>query len=100
LSIHRSLIQAADVAHMSQHWNIYRKWNERVSYFAGDYLYGSVKRDLLAHNRTFLMGQQLFRELYKAWIEGRGASNPADNWYKGELGFFDFYIIPLSRKTS
>jgi hypothetical protein len=22
------LIQAADVAHMSQHWNIYRKWNE------------------------------------------------------------------------
>lgn len=23
------LIQAADVAHMSQHWSIYRKWNER-----------------------------------------------------------------------
>jgi hypothetical protein len=22
------LIQAADVAHMSQHWSIYRKWNE------------------------------------------------------------------------
>lgn len=56
------LIQAADVAHMSQHWNIYRKWNER-----------------------------LFQEMYKAYREGRAASNPADSWYKGEIGFFDFY---------
>lgn len=22
----------------------------------------------------------------------------ADSWYKGEIGFFDFYIIPLSKK--
>lgn len=63
------LIQAADVAHMSQHWSIYRKWNER-----------------------------LFRELYQAYREGRSESNPADGWYKGEIGFFDFYIIPLSEK--
>ncbi|CAB9514541.1 Receptor-type guanylate cyclase gcy [Seminavis robusta] len=63
------LIQAADVAHMSQHWAIYRKWNER-----------------------------LFRECYKAYREGRSEMNPGDNWYKGEIGFFDFYIIPLSKK--
>ncbi|CAB9514931.1 Receptor-type guanylate cyclase gcy [Seminavis robusta] len=63
------LLQAADVAHMSQHWAIYRKWNER-----------------------------LFRECYKAYREGRAETNPADNWYKGEIGFFDFYIIPLSKK--
>lgn len=63
------LIQAADVAHMSQHWLIYRKWNS-----------------------------QLFRECYLAYREGRAASNPADDWYKGEIGFFDFYIIPLSKK--
>lgn len=63
------LIQAADVAHMSQHWNIYRKWNER-----------------------------LFRESYEAYRTGRAASNPADGWHKGEIGFFDFYIIPLSKK--
>ena len=29
---------------------------------------------------------------------GRAESNPADNWYKGEIGFFDFYIIPLTKK--
>jgi hypothetical protein len=23
---------------------------------------------------------------------------PADNWYQGELGFFDNYIIPLAKK--
>ena len=56
------LIQAADVAHMSQHWMIYRKWNER-----------------------------LFREMYKAFREGRSEVNPADGWYRGEIGFFDFY---------
>lgn len=63
------LIQASDVAHTMQHWHIYRKWNERF-----------------------------FFECYKAYQAGRGASNPADNWYKGELGFFDFYIIPLAKK--
>jgi len=36
--------------------------------------------------------------MYKAWKEGRSASNPADGWYKGEIGFFDFYIIPLCEK--
>ena len=56
------LIQAADVAHMSQHWNIYRKWNEL-----------------------------LYREMYKAYRQGRSSTNPADGWYKGEIGFFDFY---------
>jgi class 3 adenylate cyclase len=63
------LIQASDVAHTMQHWHIYRKWNER-----------------------------LFSEMYKAYDEGRAETNPADNWYKGEIGFFDFYIIPLAKK--
>ena len=63
------LIQAADVAHTCQHWSIYRKWNER-----------------------------LFREMHAAFLAGRAESNPADTWYQGELGFFDFYIIPLSEK--
>ncbi len=22
----------------------------------------------------------------------------SENWYKGEIGFFDFYIIPLAKK--
>ena len=65
------LIQASDVSHTMQHWHIYRKWNER-----------------------------LFFEMYRAFKEGRSATNPADNWYKGEMGFFDFYIIPLAKKLA
>jgi class 3 adenylate cyclase len=65
------LIQASDVAHTMQHWHVYRKWNER-----------------------------LFMEMYKAYSIGRAEKNPADFWYKGEIGFFDFYIIPLATKLS
>jgi 3'5'-cyclic nucleotide phosphodiesterase len=63
------LIQASDVAHTMQHWNIYRKWNTRF-----------------------------FEESYQAFLEGRAEANPADNWYEGEIGFFDHYIIPLAMK--
>jgi class 3 adenylate cyclase len=63
------LIQASDVAHTMQHWHIYRKWNAR-----------------------------LFEELYKAYVEGRAEKDPSEFWYKGEIGFFDFYIIPLAKK--
>jgi len=63
------LIQAADIAHTCQHWGLYRKWNER-----------------------------LFLECYKAYRDGRAEKNPADGWYEGEIGFYDFYIIPLAKK--
>ncbi|GKY95689.1 hypothetical protein MPSEU_000529800 [Mayamaea pseudoterrestris] len=63
------LIQASDVAHTMQHWHIYRKWNER-----------------------------LFEECWRAWKDGRSDSDPSHTWYKGEIGFFDFYIIPLAKK--
>ena len=63
------LIQSSDVSHTMQHWHIYRKWNER-----------------------------LFAELYKAYVEGRAEKDPSEFWYKGEIGFFDFYIIPLAKK--
>eukprot|EP01083_Nonionella_stella_P056364 148446_1 len=63
------LIQASDVAHTMQHWRIYRKWNQR-----------------------------LFKEMYEAFLQGRAEKDPSDNWYDGEKGFFDFYIIPLAKK--
>eukprot|EP00980_Cylindrotheca_fusiformis_P005869 scaffold1231_cov107-Cylindrotheca_fusiformis.AAC.17 len=63
------LIQASDVSHTMQHWHIYKKWNERF-----------------------------FMECYGAYKEGRADSDPSKNWYKGEIGFFDFYVIPLARK--
>jgi hypothetical protein len=31
-------------------------------------------------------------------LDGRADANPADTWYRGEIGFFDFYIIPLAKK--
>lgn len=63
------LIQASDVAHTMQHWYIYVKWNER-----------------------------LFREMYQAYQQGRSPADPSEFWYAGEIGFFDFYIIPLAKK--
>ena len=64
------LIQASDVAHTMQHWNVYTKWNAR-----------------------------LFKEMYKAHLDGRGgAKDPSEFWAKGEIGFFDFYVIPLAKK--
>lgn len=65
------LIQASDVAHTMQHWHIYRKWNER-----------------------------LFAEMHQAFSQGRADRDPAEFWYQGEMGFFDFYIIPLAKKLS
>ena len=63
------LIQASDVAHTMQHWHIFKKWN-----------------------------QNLFNEMYFAYKEGRATKDPSLSWYEGEIGFFDFYIIPLAKK--
>mmetsp|Transcript_11750 Transcript_11750/g.21153 ORF Transcript_11750/g.21153 Transcript_11750/m.21153 type:complete len:272 (-) Transcript_11750:75-890(-) len=63
------LIQASDVAHTMQHWHVYRRWNERF-----------------------------FQECYQAYKDGRAEKDPSETWYQGELGFFDFYIIPLAKK--
>lgn len=54
------LIQASDISHTMQHWHVYRKWN-----------------------------QCLFEEMYLAFLNGRANKNPAEFWYKGEIGFFD-----------
>ena len=63
------LIQASDVSHTMQHWHVYRKWNER-----------------------------LFQEVYKSYLDGRIDKDPSESWYRGEIGFFDHYIIPLAKK--
>ncbi|KAL7558130.1 hypothetical protein ACA910_013186 [Epithemia clementina (nom. ined.)] len=65
------VIQASDVSHTMQHWHVYRKWNER-----------------------------LFQEMYKAYENGRLDNDPSENWYESEKGFFDFYVIPLSKKLA
>eukprot|EP00980_Cylindrotheca_fusiformis_P010482 scaffold2324_cov116-Cylindrotheca_fusiformis.AAC.9 len=63
------LIQASDVSHTMQHWHIFKSWNEKF-----------------------------FMECYQAYQQGRAASDPSEDWYKGEIGFFDYYVIPLAKK--
>ena len=63
------LIQAADVAHTMQHWNIYLKWNRK-----------------------------LFQEMHEAYKIGRASTNPVEVWFKDELEFFDDFVIPLANK--
>eukprot|EP00980_Cylindrotheca_fusiformis_P007888 scaffold1678_cov80-Cylindrotheca_fusiformis.AAC.5 len=63
------LIQASDVSHTMQHWHIYKTWNKKF-----------------------------FLECYGAYKAGRAPTDPSVNWYESELGFFDFYVIPLARK--
>jgi len=67
--VFEQIMQASDVAHTMQHWETFKKWNKR-----------------------------LYKELSKGFREDRGAVDPRDGWYKGEIGFFDFYIIPLAKK--
>ena len=56
------IIQAADVSHAMQHWQVYVKWNER-----------------------------LFQEMYRAFESGRSEKDPSEGWYEGEIWFFDNY---------
>ncbi|CAB9523362.1 Receptor-type guanylate cyclase gcy [Seminavis robusta] len=64
------LIQASDVSHTMQHWQVYIKWNEHF-----------------------------FEEQYTAFLQGRNTGeDPSKGWYKGEIWFFDNYIIPLAKK--
>lgn len=42
--------------------------------------------------------ERLFKEMVAAYKNGRSEKHPVEFWYKGEIGFFDFYIIPLAKK--
>lgn len=59
----------SDLAHYTQHWYVYRKWNEN-----------------------------LFEEKYLAWKAGRADFDPSISWYESEVEFFDTCIIPFAAK--
>ena len=63
------LMQASDIAHTMQHWNVYTTWNQR-----------------------------LFEEMYAAFEAGRFPVDPSEGWYEGELKFFDEKVIPLAKE--
>ena len=50
------IIQASDISHTMQHWHVYRKWN-----------------------------QNLFEELYVAYLNGRMDKDPSEFWFTGEI---------------
>ena len=42
--------------------------------------------------------ERFFMECYSAYKAGRADTDPSIGWYKGEIGFFDYYVIPLAKK--
>jgi hypothetical protein len=66
-----TLIQVADVSHTMSSFAVFKNWNKK-----------------------------LYREMYKAYKNGRASQDPTETWYKGEFEFFDFYIIPLAKKLN
>jgi len=59
------LMQASDTIHAMQHWQVYKKWNQRQ-----------------------------FKELLQAYSSGQLESDPSTSWYQDELECFDTHIIP------
>ena len=47
-----------------------------------------------------MLGGDLFEEMFVAFRRGRASKDPSEFWYQGEMGFFDFYILPLANKLS
>jgi hypothetical protein len=37
--------------------------------------------------------------MYIAYKSGRSDKDPSEGWYKGEIWFFDNYVIPLAKKV-
>jgi len=63
------IMLASDVAHTMQHFSTFVKWNER-----------------------------LFQEMWAAYVNGHSHADPRQGWYESQIGFYDFYIIPLAKK--
>jgi hypothetical protein len=64
------VMQASEVVHTMQHWDLFRKWDEN-----------------------------LFAEQLKAFKQGR-ADDPREFWYQNKLDFFDTFVIPLADKIN
>ena len=37
-------------------------------------------------------------EMYHAYRLGRLPNDPSVGWYEGEMGFLDYYVLPLAKK--
>lgn len=50
------------------------------------------------HSIYIKWNEKLFNEMYAAYLAGRLEKDPSMSWYEGEIGFLDFYVIPLAKK--
>jgi len=66
--IMETIIKSADVAHNLQGFDQMAKWSDC-----------------------------LYLELTKAFVEGKG-DDPMNGWFSNQIGFLDFYLLPLARK--
>ena len=87
------LIQASDIAHTMQHWYVPVLNLCRVQHGC-DFFGFSRSFFLCVPNRHVYRkwNERLYQELLLAYKKGRSDTDPSDNWYEGELGFFDFYM--------
>jgi hypothetical protein len=67
-SILDHIIQAADVAPLLQDWKVFLLWS-----------------------------RNLYNEFWAAYVTGRGPL-VTQNWYEGQIAFFDSYILPLAQR--
>jgi hypothetical protein len=63
------MVQISTMAHMVQNWESYKIWNRR-----------------------------LYEEMHKAFIDRRILRDPSQRWFEGELGCFDFFVLPLTKR--
>lgn len=69
------IMQVADVSHTMQHFDTFLKWNRRL---------------YLENLAAYINGQN--------HVPGYNDEHPATNWYSSQIGFYDFYIIPLAKR--
>jgi hypothetical protein len=67
--IMETMVQASDIAHTMQHWQVYRKWNVR-----------------------------LFEEVYQSFVDKRRDTDPSEDWYESEIDFFNGFVLPIVRR--
>ena len=56
-----------------------------------------VAHNLQGFAQMVKWSDQLHLELRRAFLMGRG-SDPAKNWYENQIGFLDFYLMPLAKR--
>jgi hypothetical protein len=62
-----SMMRAADVLHLMEDWDTFLKWSNRC-----------------------------YMEFRAAYQSGKG-EDPGSSWYENQIGFLDFYVIPLAK---